>query len=776
MTVAGLGLAIAVCTSVFSLVNAVAIRPSGIDDPSTAVRLARVHGPHSLGTGWPYSLYARLRDGATLVQIEAQLSESAAFSDTSAAAPTVSAGVTFVSGGYLTSLTKKVTVGRLLSAGDNAVGAPPAVVVSHRFWSRMLGADPSRIGKPIWLNGVAFTLVGVSDRRFTGTMDTPPALWAPLSTYHLVVGGQPLNDAASTGVTVVGRLRRGVSHAQAEAELSGVAVAIGQSFTDSGGEPLTGVRFSPADRNIGPSMAARIALVVGVVVVVIGLVLFLACVNVANLLLASAMTRHREIGVRIALGATRGRIIRQLLTESLALGLGGGALGLLLTVWFVPVLTTFIGAPITVDTAPDARVYLVLAALSVIAGLGAGLTPARHAIRDHTAAALKEVGGGSARRPRVRGILIGAQAGASLMLLVLAALLTRGMIQATRVDVGFEADRLLVVSPALGRDASHEQAMAYWPLVLERVRQLPGVRTVSLASSPPFGGSSQVTIFHRAGSRYTISHNDTQPEYFAALGLRTVRGRTYSADEAAAGAQVAVVSETMARDFFPGEDPVGQSLERAIDGSRDLIIGVVSNAITSRLRELSSAAVYRPLRDLRTARLIVRTEGAPGALIPAVRTLLEPIDPRIQLNIRTVTDGLQQQLGEPRILATLAGVLATIALVLAIVGIYGVTTFIAGQRTHEISVRMALGASGRDVMRLLLADSLRPVVVGLGGGLLFALLGTRVVAGVLYGVSAVDPIAFGGAIAILLTAASLAVIVPTRRAVSIDPAATLRQL
>lgn len=278
------------------------------------------------------------------------------------------------------------------------------------------------------------------------------------------------------------------------------------------------------------------------------------------------------------------------------------------------------------------------------------------------------------------------------------------------------------------------------------------------------------------GVLYTINHNDTQPEYFAALGLRMIRGRSYTAEEVASGAEVVVISETLARDFFPNEDPIGQTLDRAIDGSRDVVVGVVSNAITARLRELSSASVYRPMRDPRTARLIVRTDGPPVMVIPALRTTLQPIDPRIQLNIRTVSEGLRQQQNEPRILATLAGLLGTIALALAIVGIYGVTAFVVGQRTQEISVRMALGASGRDVMRLLLGDSLRPVIVGLAAGVFLALLGTRVVSGVLYELSPTDPIAFSAAVLVLLTSATLAVIVPTRRAAAIDPAAALRQL
>ena len=777
VTIAGLGLAIGVSTSVFSLINAAALRPSGIDDPATAVRVSRAYA-QGIGTDWPYSTFAQLREAATSTTVLAQLSASAAFSDRSDADSTESASVMFVSGAYLTALTGKVTAGRLLTPADDVIGAPGAVVVSHRFWSRRLGGDLSRVGREIWINGAPFTVVGVSDRAFAGTSESAPAFWAPLSSYHLVYGGAPLSASASARVTMFGRVRPGVSPRQAEAELSAIAAGIQNDLPESNSGPVTGVRFSRADRSVGPTMARRIALVVGVIVIVIGLVLLLACVNVTNLLLASALTRRRELGLRVALGASRARVVRQLLTESLALGIASGAIGLVFTVWLVPALTTFMGVPMMLDTAPDFRVYLFLAAIASIAGLGAGLTPARHAMRGDLVSPLKGADGGSSAAPSngIRTALIGLQAAGSVTLLVLAALLTRAMIRSTQVDIGFDANRLLVVSPALGRGMSEDQVEAYWQLARERVASVPGVRLASLASTPPYQGASQVTIFRRAGSRYTIYHHHTESDYFATLGLRAIRGRTYTAEEAASGADVAVISDAIARDFFAGEDPIGQSMDRVLEGSRDRVIGVVSNAITARLRELSTAAVYRPLRDRRAARLVIRTDVSPESLIPAVRTALEPIDRRIRLELRSVNDGLRQQLAEPRLLASLAGVLACLALGLAVVGIYGVTAFVVGQRTHEIGVRMALGAGRRDVMRLLLADSLRPVLIGLGVGIAAAMAGSRVFSGVLYGVSAADPLAFGAAIALLLGTATLAVIVPTRRAASVDPASTLRQL
>ena len=739
-----------------------------------------------------------MRHAARSVRLEASLGAAASVGMSPGADAPDTASLMFVSGGYLPALTARAALGRVLGPADDAPGAPAVAVLSHIWWARRLGADASVVGRQIWFNGTPLTVVGVTERGFTGTADTPPAIWVTLAAYHRVYGGPPLDRLSSTTVTVVGRVSQGVSNAEAEAELSTVAVSSGAGRqqpdpgAESSGMPpragdrapapeeevVTGVRFESFAGRSGKN-ASAIVLVVVLMTTAIGLVLLLACVNVANLLLASAIARRSEIGVRLALGASRGRIARQLLTESLSLGLVGGATGLLFTIWLVPIFGAVAHAPITIDLAPDLRVYLFLGLVSVVAGFGAGLAPARHAMRDAPMSPLKGVSAreGAARPSRLRSALVGTQAAASIVLLVFAALLTRAMVRATEVEVGFDAGRLLTVTPAFGR-GTHDAAgaNAYWDLALERVRALPGVDSASLAGSPPFAGASRVTIFRRAGGRYTVYHNDTRADYFATLGLRPVRGRTYTADEVAGRAEVAVISETLARDFFPGEDPLGQSLDRIVERSRAIIIGVVSNAITARLRELGSATIYEPMRETLGARMVIRSRGAPDALIPSVRSALHPIDPRVRLGITPVSDGLREQLAEPRTLAALAGALACLAVALAIVGLYGVTAFIVGQRSQEISVRVALGASGSDIMRLLLGDSLRPVLFGLGAGVLVALLGSRVLAGTLYGIGSSDPLAFGAAVLVLLSAAILAVVFPTRRGARLDPASVLRQL
>ena len=520
-----------------------------------------------------------------------------------------------------------------------------------------------------------------------------------------------------------------------------------------------------------------LVIVVTIVLTIVGLVVLLACVNVANLQLASAIARRREIGVRLALGAARARIVRQLVTESLALGLTAGAIALLLTIWLGPTLAALVRLPITVDMTPDVRVYLFLSLISVAAGIGAGLAPARHGTRGDLLTPLKGDGprAGSARPGRMRATLTGVQAAASLVLLVLAALLTRATISATRVDIGFDAQPLVSIAPAFGReryDAAKTQA--YWDLALERVRALPNVRAASLTLYPPYGGENVQRELTRNGVRYRAYLHETLADYFSTIGLRIVRGRAYTAAEVTSRARVVVISETLARDFWPGQDPVGQTLA-PFDGSTDTVIGVASDAITARLRERSAAALYRPLHSVEAGRIVVRAGGAPEALVPAIRDTLQPLDPRVRLDITLVASGLQNEVEEPRILATLAGALATLALGLAIVGIYGVTTFVTGQRMREIGLRMAVGASRADVMHLLLWDSLRPVVIGLAAGAGVALLVSQLFAGILYGVGVRDPLAFASAIGVLLVSAAAAVFIPARRAARVDPAFVLRQ-
>ena len=774
ISVAGLAIAIAVSTSVFALLNAAVLRPTGVSDPHSTVRVMRGL-KNGISTAWRYSDYLTLREHARM-PLEATLRDQARFSAVAGPADAgASVSISFSGEGYLRVFGARPLHGRMLQPADDVPGAPAVAVVSYGFWSRTLAADPGIVGRQIWLNGAPVTIVGVAAREFTGFSDQPPALWAPFASYEVMYGGSPLTRTSTVGVDVRGRIPPGETRAQAEADLSAVAAAA--ATPDPGVGVTTGVRLDPAGSRFSEPDSGMLVLVVTIVLVILGLVVLLACVNVANLQLASATARRREIGVRLALGAPRGRIIRQLLTESLALGVAAGLIALTLSMWLSPALASVVRLPVTVDLTPDVRVYLYLSLLSIVAGVGAGLAPARHGTRGDLLTPLKDGGtrAGSGRPGRTRSILIGVQAAASLVLIVLAALLTRATVRATHVDVGFDADRLLAVAPDFTREKyDSAKGRAYWTAGLDRVRSLPGVQAATVALYSPYGGARTVTNMNRDGGNYEVSSNHVQPEYFSTLGLRLVRGRTFTEAEVTGGAKVVVVSETLARDFWPNQDPVGQTLQ-AFDETNDVIVGVASNAITEHLRERGSAILYRPLREYQSARAIVRTHGAPEGMVPPVRDALQAIDPSLRLDVSLVAARLRDQREEPQILASLAGGLAALALGLAVVGIYGVTAFVTGQRTREIGVRVAIGASRSDVLRLLLRDSLTPVAIGIAAGTVAALLAGQLLAGILFGVGGRDPLAFAAAILILLISAAGAVLVPARRAARVDPAFVLRQ-
>ena len=678
--------------------------------------------------------------------------------------------------GYLREFGARPLHGRILQPMDD-VQALPVVVASYGFWTRRLAADPSIVGRQIWLNGVPTTVVGVAPRSFTGFSNQPPAFWAPLASYQSFYRGSPLTRTSQVQVNVYGRIPAGTTRAQAEAALGAAAAAATAPAPELG--PISGVRLDPAGSRFNGSQGAVLLLVVTMVLTLVGLVVLLACVNVANLQMASAIARRREIGLRLALGAARARIVRQLVTESLALGLAAGAVALLLTMWLGPTLAAVVRLPATVDTTPDARVYLFLSLVSIAAGIGAGLAPARTGTSGDLLTPLKGDGSSavSGRSNRTRATLIGVQAAASLVLLVFAALLTRATISAARVEIGFDPRPLVSIASPFGDGRDAAKTQAYWHLALERVRGLPNVRGASLMLYPPYSGLGATRELEHNGVRYEASLNETLGDYFSVLGLRMVRGRAYTAAEVSARARVVVISETLARDFWAGQDAVGQTLA-AFDGSPDTVIGVVSDAITARLHaRTAAAAVYRPLQGaaVPAPSILLRAEGPPEAIVPALRDTMRQLDPRVRVEVALVAAGLENERDEPRIMALLAGALAALALGLAIVGIYGVTSFVTGQRTREIGLRIAVGASRADVMRLLLLDNLRPVAIGLAAGAGVALVGGQLLAGILYGVGARDPLAFAGASGVLLVSAAAAVFIPARRVARVDPALVLRQ-
>ena len=771
LTIVGLGLGLGISTAAFTILHAAFLRGDGIEDPDRTPGILRATG-RGVSTVWSYEEFLRLREGSTTAQVEAVLADRASFRTSPAFDDAPGARTTFVSGGFFQAVGGRTIMGRPLEPADVRVEGPVPLVVSHRFWTARLNADPSIIGRVFWLGPVEARIVGVMTRGFAASPNRDTQVWAPITAYGAVYGGLSGRETQPTAVEVFCRLSPGVALAEAEAQLSGVAAALQPGNLEP--EDRYRARLDPGF-GLGRVNASRTMSIAGFVSALIALVLLLAVANVATVLIAAAMTRDREMGVRLALGAGRGRILHQLVTEGLAFGVVSAAFAVAFTVWAVPPVTAMLNAPDGIDFAPDLTVYLFLAVATLVVGVAAGLAPAWH---GRGADLLTPLKGESARadrpaRRRFRSALILAQATASVVLIVLAALFVRATWRASQLDIGFDARGLYTVAVSDGYgDATGQRLREYWSRALADLASA-GVGATSLVEFPPFGDAHS-TSERTVGNRRVITYNNrTLPGYFRTVGLRVISGRLYTPAEAATKAPVVVVSQSLARAYWGDTSPIGDTLERVNDSNRT-VIGVVSDAITARLHQGSAMAVYQPLRpdSEHVGRLIVRLSE--GARVQQLREVLRSIDPAADVRITSVEEALLEEMDTPRTLATLAGFVGAVAIVLCVIGIYGLTSSIVGQRTREIGVRVALGAERSDVLRLLLWDSLRPVITGLAVGGLVAYLVGRVVAGILFGVSPADPLAFGSAAVLLVSSAGLAALLPSRRAASVDPAFVLR--
>jgi predicted permease len=780
LAILGLALGLGVSTAAFSIMNAATLRGEGLVDPDRVPLLLKTTD-HSVSTAWTYDEFLRLREGATKMQVEAVLTDTAQVRATTAEGDTPSVSVAFVSGGFFGGTGGRVIAGRALEAGDESHAGPPRVVVSFAFWVSRLNRDPEAVGRTIRVGRTDAAIVGVADRRFS--VPNNRLLWLSLTSYGAVYGTAPAKGTPDMGLQVFGRLLPDVALAEAEAQLNGVAAALPRGvITDS----AVRVRLDPG-AGLGRASSADSLAISAFVFAVITLMLLLACANVATVLISTAIARDREMGVRAALGASRGRIMRQLVTESLALGSIAATIGLLLAFWAIPLIGTMIEAPPGTDLAPDLTVYLFLGMVTLVAGVGAGLAPAWHGRTADLVTPLKGEGAGAGQNRvaprRLRSLLVVTQAAVSLLLIVVATLFVRATFRAATIDPGFDATGLYAVAPGLGDPFSGDGAAIknFWARAIPELQSIPGVAAITLAEVTPFGGISRTSVTREQPMR-VINFNGTDAQYFESIGLRTLAGRTYTRGEVAARAPVAVVSQSLARAYWHDQSPLGQTLPQRIPipttATPPVVIGVVADAIMASLHERNSLAIYQPLdpANERFAELLIRVVPGTTGVIDVVSRRLRTIDPQADVRIASVEARLQQEAGRPRMLAALTGMVGVIAIVLCIIGLYGLTASVVGQRTREMGVRIAMGAEPQDLLRLVMWDSLRPVVLGLAvGGAAALLAGRVVVASMFFGVSPQDPVAFAGAAVIMLAAATLAVLVPTRRAAAVDAALVLRR-
>ncbi len=721
----GLALAIGVVTAVFSLVNASMLRPYGMDDPASVVRVGRPS--HGGWSQWAYARFRQLREGSTLSTIEASMPGRVRFSTVAADDTARSREVQFVSGGYLPMLGGRASRGRGLGPTDDTPGAPAVIVISGHFWKTELDSDPEVVGKTVWLNGSAVSIVGVLGPEFTGPVRIRPSLWAAFAAADDVLGGPAFDARTTNEVDVIARLAPGATTWAAQDQLSGVVS--GWSTTGLNSPPANEsgrlVRLSSAASPMDGPEDAESVFVLATTFGALGLVLALACANTANLLMAAAVTRAQEIGVRLALGASARRLLRQMVSESLLLGGLAGGLGFLFALGLAPILRAMIQLSPEIDIAPDGRVLLFTVAVALLCGVGCGLSPARYGMRGNFLSVLQSQSGSRSASPssRFRTWFVGFQAAVSILLLVVASMLTRTAVARAQTDVGFDADRLLGVHFSVPSKGFDERV--YMRAALAAARELQVVEGASLTQYPLFGDvmeHARVTQNDRSG-RVSVSRTDSS--YLATIGVRVLRGRPFQDIDVTGAAPVALISNSAARAIFGDADPIGQRLPHVSawsDQEALMILGVVNDTVVDRLRSSDSVgAIYRPIAEpgRNPPGLLIRTAN-PGKAARVIEATLQPLDARVQMTTWVVQERLDSFLAGHKMLAWLAGPVAILAFLLAALGIYGLTSFVVSQRKEEVSIRLAIGASATDILRLLVtgrpAPGRRRTCRGPGGG------------------------------------------------------------
>jgi predicted permease len=786
-----LALGIGANATIFSLVNAVFLRPPvHVAEPERLVALytSDYSGPVYGASSYPdYEEFAKQSDVFAGVAAFKPAFVSVGEGDAS-----LRTGAQAVSGDYFRVLGTRAARGRLFTADEAGAGAPGVVVLSHSLWRR-LGSEPGIVGSAIQLNGQPVTVLGVAPEGFTGTLrGIGTDVWVPIEqARRLSLGVADLNARGSRGLFVVARLAPGVSVAAAQARMTVVArqllAAYGDRWSDLKGEGRRITVLSERAARVPPQARGPALGFAALLLVVVGVVLLICCANVAGLLLARGTARGREIAVRVSLGASRRRVVRQLMTESLVLAGAGAVVGLLVALWATDlVLGVELPVPVTIalDFTPDARVLTFTAAAAAITALLFGLLPALRVSRADVSSVLK---GDASRsfggRARLQGALVAGQLAMSLLLLVGALLTIRTLRHAAAMDTGFVTRDVLLASvepPPGVRDSLSATALA----LRERVASLPGVRAVTWAGNAPLGVESAnrmgVTVEgYRPGQGedMEIHYNGVGPGYFATLGVTLLRGRDFAESDRSGAPPVAVVNESFARRYWPGQDAIGKRLSvLGPDGPWAEVVGVARDGKYVSLAEAPRPFMYLPALQLPSGVVLhVRTPGAPRGLGAAVRREVARVAPGWTVtSLRTMEEHVGQSLLPERLAGGVLSLFGALALALASVGLYGTVAYAVAQRTREIGVRVALGARQGDVLRLVLRRGVRLIAAGLALGLPLAWGASKGLAAVLPGVHATDPLTFAGASALLALVALAATYLPARRAARVNPMVALR--
>jgi len=787
-----LALGIGANTAIFSMISAFLFAPLPVEQPSQLVSISTtdVKNPGPMPTSHLNFVDYRDRNEA-FTDIFAYTGQGVSFSSPSGEAKNL--GAQIVSGNYFDVLGVKAEHGRtFLPDEDQTPATHPVVVLSYAAWQRDFGGDPGIVGKTISLNRRDFNVVGIAQKDFTGTdIGGRPDLWVPMMMHDVVHPGFDwYNTRRGLFLALTGRLKPGISNAQAQASMSALGSQLEQEYKkDNEGRNVRLVPLLTARKD--PTGDGEVGLTFSALMSVAGIVLLIACANVTNLLLARATKRKREIAIRLALGASRSRLIKQLMTESLLLSLAGGTIGFFVAIWSKDVLRSLVpfgGGPNQQGPSIDPRVLTFALAVSVLSGLLFGLAPALQASKPDLVPTLKGditmPVGSRGFRINLRMALVVVQVGLSLFALITAGLFVRSLQKAEWVNPGFNAENVVLMAFNLGREGySEPQGRNFHRQVVERIRAVPGVLNATIARDRPFGGGFQRSVFIEGqepppgGRGVLVQTNNIAAGFFETLGIPLLRGRDFAETDNQQAPKVMIINEAMANRFWPDQDPIGKRLKLFGDQDFREVVGLVTDSKYNSLTEPRRAFMYIPLQQeyVPQINLHVRTSSDPKGLAAAFRNEVQQLDPSLPvLNIQTLSERVENSLGGERSQATLLGSGGILALILAAIGLYGVMSYSVAQRTREIGIRMALGAGRGNVMGLVLKQGVTLVSLGVVLGLGAAFGVTRLLASLLFGVSAIDPITFAGTSALLIVVALLASYVPARRATKVDPIIALR--
>jgi putative ABC transport system permease protein len=775
IAVIALALGIGANTAIFSVVNAVVLRPLPFEGPDRLVMV------------WEKRMaLGRVRNVASAPDFVDWRAQNTVFEDmaayfnsgfnlTGGEEPERLQGV-FVSASFFSVLRAQPKLGRPFLPDEDSPTSAPVAIISNGLWQRRFAGDPNIIGKTVAINDQSRTVVAVMPADFAFP-SSEVEIWVPL-----VFTPNDLNSRGSHSLSVIARLKPGVTVGQAQAEMDAIAAKLEEQYQVNTGHGVN--VFSLHEEVVGNVKKALIVLLVAV-----GFVLLIACANVANLLLARATVRQKEMAIRTALGAARGRIVRQLLTESLMLALVGGTLGVLLALWGLDLLLSVSAGsiPRVKEVRLDGWVLGFTFLVSLATGLIFGAAPAWQASKPDLNESLKEGGRGTSagiHRNRVRSLFVVVEVAICLVLLIGAGLMIKSFTRLLDVNPGFNAENLLTMNVSLAGSKYREtsQRMAFCQQAVQRLASAPGGQGAGITLGLPMSGSSSryFQIEGRPpqppGQGYNANVNLATGDYFRTMGIPLIRGREFNEGDVMGSLPVVIINQKMAQQFWPDEDPIGQRMGSGSEPLRT-VVGIVGDVRQAALETEPRAEFFYPFFqvDFGSGTFVVRTAGDPKATIGAVRSEFQAVDKDQPVaRISTMEEVLAQSVAPRRLNMLLLGVFAGVALVLAAVGLYGVMSYSVTQRTREIGIRMALGAARGDVVKLIVGQGMVLAGVGVAIGLLASLFLTRLMSSLLYGVSATDPATFAIISLILAGVALVACFVPARRATKVDPMVALR--